>query len=115
MQLAGSHSFFHVETPDASINQRINENDISPASVLWGKEKSLVSADALRIQEEALAGLEHFCQALSLHDLTRGYRAHRLNVEQLSWAWDSNQLKLCFTLTAGAYATSVLRELITPP
>ncbi len=115
MQLAGSHSFFHSEVVDALITQRIKEKDISPASILWGKQKLLVTADALSIQEEALMGLEHFCEALLLHDLTRGYRAHKLDVEQLSWEWDDNQLKLYFTLTTGGYATSVLRELIISP
>lgn len=112
MQLSGSQSFFHVDLPDEAIHQRIQDKDIVPASILWGSSPSLVSADALSVQQKALADLVHLCHALEKHDLKRAYRAHRLDVEQLTWAWHQNQLTLEFTLTTGGYATSVLRELI---
>ncbi len=112
MQLSGSQSFFHIDLPDKAINQRIQDKDIVPASVLWGKSPSLTSAGAQKVQQQALMGLEHLCDALAQHDLKRAYRAHRLDVEEPTWTWHRNQLTLEFTLTAGGYATSVLRELI---
>ena len=112
MQLSGSQSFFHIDDPDESIMRRLHEKDITPASILWGKPGSLATADALRIQQQALIGHEPLCNALEQHDLTRAYRAHTLDVESIMWEWNNDQLILEFTLVSGSYATSVLRELI---
>lgn len=114
MQLAGSHSIFPIEIPDETITTRVNNHDISPASVLYGKGRDLASLDALDIQQNALHEFKAWCDALEKHDLEKAYRAHILQPLNLSWEWSdkSKTLSLCFELPAGAYATSVLREII---
>lgn len=112
MQLAGTHSIFTIDTPDELILQRIINHDVSPASVLWGQGESLVHSDALKVQEAALTDLEPWCKALVSHDLVRAYRAHVLYPEDLTWDWVDDVLTLTFSLTAGGYATSVLREMM---
>ena len=112
MQLAGSHSIFKIEQPDENILQRVEVQDISPASVLWGRGQELLSLDALIFQQSGLDGFELWCKGLEEHGLERAYRAHRLQVENLTWDWHDHHLTLSFALTAGAYATSVLREMI---
>ncbi|MFZ4077799.1 MAG: tRNA pseudouridine(13) synthase TruD, partial [Legionellaceae bacterium] len=112
MQLAGTHSIFTIDTPDELILERITNHDVSPASVLWGKGESMVHSDALKVQEAALTDLEPWCKALVSHDLVRAYRAHVLYPEDLTWDWVDDVLTLTFSLTAGGYATSVLREMM---
>ena len=112
MQLAGTHSIFSIDMPDDIIHERVANQDISPASVLWGKGDLLVSADAQTIQQEGLDGFGPWCQALESHGLERAYRAHVLGVQHLTWQWTDADLTLSFELPPGAYATSVLRELV---
>jgi tRNA pseudouridine13 synthase len=42
-------------------------------------------------------------------------RALRLAVDGLEWQWFEDALEVTFALTAGAYATSVLREVVRSP
>jgi tRNA pseudouridine13 synthase len=52
-------------------------------------------------------------QGLIASGVERDRRALRVNVQDLCWQFiDSATLELRFTLPAGSYATSVLRELI---
>ncbi len=111
-QLAGTHSIFSVADVDESIKMRTDSFDISPAAPLWGKGEERVSAEALSIQNRVLEPLEKWCAALIEQRLERAYRPLRLQAENMSWSWDNNQLTLAFNLTAGSYATSVLRELV---
>lgn len=113
MQLGGTHSIFSIDTPDESIHARIASHDISPTAPLWGKGCERMSMDALISQQNALQGFEPWCDALEQHGLERMYRSHTLQVSHLTWDWlDAHSLALSFELVAGAYATSVLREVV---
>lgn len=112
MQLSGSNSMFTVEKPDLIISQRLSEFDISPAAPLWGKGAEKAVSDALTIQEEVLNDFQDWCRALEQQGLERAYRPLILSVADLNWYWDEQNLSLEFSLVAGSYATSVVRELI---
>jgi tRNA pseudouridine13 synthase len=112
LQLAGTHSIFSIENPDEAMITRINQHDLSPASVLYGIGRDRASLDALLIQQEALKNLQAWCVALEQHGLEKGYRANILLPLNLSWAWQPEGLAVSFELPAGAYATSVLREMV---
>lgn len=112
MQLAGKNSIFPIDLPDEIIHARVEVQDLSPASLMWGKGNELVSADALAIQQAALQGFEPWCDALEKHGLERAYRAHVLQVQDLVWQWQDGGLIFKFQLKSGSYATSVLREVI---
>ena len=112
MQLTGTQSIFSIERPDEALRTRVALHDASPASLLWGRGESRVSAEALMIQQQGLDGLEALCHALEKNGLERSYRAHVLLANQLAWHWQGADLMLSFELTAGSYATSVLRELV---
>ena len=112
MQLAGTHSIFSIDVPDESIHARMATHDLSPTAPLWGKGDERMSLEALASQQKALHGYDAWCEALEQHGLERMYRALILQVPHLTWSWqDTHQLTLSFELVAGAYATSVLREL----
>lgn len=112
MQLNGTHSIFPYHVADETIPQRIVARDISPASVLWGRGKDLVILDALAFQQRGLQGFEPWGEMLEEQGVERAYRANVLHVNDLAWEWQDHMLTMHFTLPAGAYATSVLRELI---
>lgn len=112
MQLAGTHSIFPVDIPDETIHARMAANDLSPASVLWGLGHERLRLEALVVQQQGVDGLKSWCEALEQHGLERAYRAHVLHPQGLTWQWQDANLTLSFELVPGAYATSVLRELI---
>ncbi|ASQ45529.1 tRNA pseudouridine(13) synthase TruD [Legionella clemsonensis] len=112
MQLTGSNSIFSIEESDAVIEKRVAEFDISPAAPLWGRGEERLQMQALALQQKALLPYNSWCKALEQHGLDRAYRSLRLVVEQMKWDWQGDNLQLSFQLTAGSYATAVMRELI---
>lgn len=108
-----SHSCFQSDRPDAEIIRRLAVKEIHPTGVLWGRGEADVSADALDIEQAVIDAYRPLAQGLVANNVDRDRRALRANVQDLCWQFvDSTILELCFTLPAGSYATSVLRELI---
>lgn len=68
---------------------------------------------ALALESAVLAGCKPWCDALERVGLDQQRRPLRVLPRDLTWRWlDSGVLEPCFELLRGAYATSVLRELI---
>ena len=114
MLLAGSHSYFVPEANDAAIRQRLVSFDIHPSGCLWGKGASPARAEAAELEQQLAAAHPLFCRGLEQAGLKQERRALRLPVVNLQWQLDTakQSLELRFFLPAGAYATSVLRELV---
>ena len=111
MMLAGSHSVFPIDEVDGEIMRRIADRDIVPTAPLWGKGKELITADALTIQNQALNPWQDWCTALERQGLDKSYRALVLVPEHFQFKDNT----FSFSLPAGAYATTVLRELLNTP
>ena len=109
MMLAGSHSVFQLAAIDDEIMQRVSENDIFPAAPLWGVGEELLTGSALQIQNQAIEPWHEWCAALERHGLSKSYRSMVLLPEHLEF----NDDVFTFTLPAGSFATTVLRELLT--
>ncbi len=108
-----SHSCFQSDQPDADIIRRLADKDIHPTGVLWGRGDADVSADALAIEQAVIQAHQALAQGLIANAVDRDRRALRVNVQDLYWQFiDDITLELGFTLAAGSYATSVLREII---
>ncbi|MFI3157083.1 MAG: tRNA pseudouridine(13) synthase TruD [Methylococcaceae bacterium] len=108
-----SHSCFQSDQPDTEIIRRLAAKEIHPTGVLWGKGNADVSADALKIEQTIIDEYELLAQGLIASAVDRDRRALRVNVQDLQWRFVGDSiLELCFTLAAGSYATSVLREII---
>jgi tRNA pseudouridine13 synthase len=113
LQLQGSHSFFIAETIDPDLFARIRQHDVHPTGPLYGRGECGVQADCLQLETEILAGYPDWLQGLEALGLKQARRALRVPVEGLEWHWTGgDELELVFSLPAGAYATSVLRELV---
>lgn len=111
MQLQGSHSFFIADTPDAALMSRVASQDVHPTGPLHGRGDSPVRDDSLALERKVLSAYADWCEGLEQAGLEQDRRALRLVVPDLAWQWGgAEELVLTFSLPAGAYATSVLRE-----
>lgn len=112
-QLAGRQSFFCAEDIDATLNERVAHWDLHPTGPLWGRG-TLPTRQAIQtLEQQTAAHLDPWPERLAAFGLEHERRALRLRVEQLEAECSEERLTLHFALTAGSYATSVLRELLT--
>ncbi|VAX12811.1 tRNA pseudouridine(13) synthase [hydrothermal vent metagenome] len=114
MLLAGSNSFFVIDEVDNDIRQRVETFDIHPSGVLWGRGQTESKNEAAEREAELAQEFPLFCQGLEKAGLSQSRRALRVFPEKLEWTYrpEQKQLALSFQLPAGAYATVVLRELV---
>ncbi len=114
LMLVGSRSFFVADALDEKIEQRLASGDVLPSGPLWGRGELASQQDAEALEKHTLAGQTVYCEGLEAAGLKQERRTLRLAVADFRWQWlpEAKNLQLCFTLPAGCYATSVLRELI---
>lgn len=106
---------FQVE--DAEKEQpRVDRFEISPTGILFGSRVSWASGEPGRIEEAVIAEAGTTRDALVTAAKACGFRgerrALRIPLAELEWSLDGSVLTLAFVLPPGAYATSVLRELM---
>lgn len=110
--LDGSNSIFDVPEADDTLIRRCAELDIHPTAPLWGRGE-LRSRGAVAEMEQGVAHtLTTVASGLETAGLEQERRATRMRVQSLEWQWDGRDLSLQFRLSRGAFATSVLRELV---
>lgn len=113
MALAGSASTFAASRASAEeLAQRLAEFDIHVTGPLWGKGPLAVSDDALHGESRLAEMYPDLCAGLEAHGLEQERRPLRAEVAGLHAEFAPDALVLEFSLARGAYATSVLRELI---
>jgi tRNA pseudouridine13 synthase len=113
MQLDGSHSFFIAEVIDTELLGRVHSGDVHPTGPLHGRGETPVQGECRALEQAVLAGYRDWCAGLESAGLKQERRALRLMTQGLSWQWHgTGDLQLEFSLPAGTYATSVLRELV---
>lgn len=110
--LDGTHAIFGPEAWNEDLGRRLAALDIHPTGPLWGRGE-LRSAGAVRALE--LAAIEAYptlTSGLERAGLEQERRALRLAVGDFGSEWEGDDcLVLEFHLGAGAFATTVLREL----
>jgi tRNA pseudouridine13 synthase len=113
VQLAGSHSFFLADTIDAELLRRLQHHDIHPTGPMAGKGEPPVSGECRQLEGDCLAPCTDWLQGLVAAGLKQERRALRVVPDNVTWSWpQADELLLEFSLPAGSYATSVLRELV---
>lgn len=112
--LAGSQRQFAFDPDDATLPERVRTLDVHPSGPLCGRaSRALVpTADALQLEQAALVDWQDWIDGLARLGLDADRRALRLVVDDLQWQWHGDALEIAFGLTAGAYATAVVRELV---
>jgi len=96
--LDGTGSVFDVDEVDADIERRCDEMDLHPATELAGEGSQI--------------GNESWQRAFDKGRVKPGHRSLRLKVRDLRAEVSPDGIELAFTLGRGAFATSVLRELV---
>ncbi len=110
--LDGSRSVFPCDLPDPVLEQRCREFDIHPTGPMPGRGGKRPARSALDFENGILEPEKALIDALDGAGVEAARRALRLRPDGLEWEFAADSLVLEFDLPAGAYATSVLRELV---
>ena len=106
---------FQVEDADKE-QPRADRFEISPTGILFGSRVSWASGEPGSIEEaviaEAGATKETLVAAAKACGFRGERRALRVPLSELEWSLGRSNLTLAFALPPGAYATSLLRELM---
>lgn len=109
--LDGSGSVFRADVIDETIERRAAEMDIHPTATLWGLRSEIARNAIESLERNATEPHTDLRSGLERLGAKAGHRALRLRVADLSWAFEDDALWLEFRLTAGGFATAVLREI----
>lgn len=115
MALAGTSSVFGVDSCDATLTARLKEGDIHPTGPLWGKGSSLVTGSVQELEEVTVLEFPELKEGLENAGLQAARRPLRIIPENVSLSTEEDKLVVEFTLPSGAFATSVLREMVEAP
>ncbi|MEA3640109.1 MAG: tRNA pseudouridine(13) synthase TruD [Lamprobacter sp.] len=114
LQLRGSHSHFLVDSIDERISERLDAGDLIPTGPLFGDGEPLTDHLVRELEEQVAADYKDWLAGLVDAGLKQERRALRLDIEQLELEQLApTEAIMTFTLPAGSYATSVLREFTT--
>ena len=110
--LNNTKSCFH-EKIDDEIIKRIEDKDIHPTGVLWGRGRNLAGLEVATLEGEVADEFNVICDGLERNGLNQERKALRLNVNDLDYSLHTSKAEvvLNFSLPAGAYATAVLSEI----
>ena len=114
LQLRGSHSHFLVDCVDERITERLASGDLIPTGPLFGAGEPLTDGPVRALEDQVAAHHPDWITGLAAVGLKQERRALRLDIEELELERAApTEAVFCFTLPAGSYATSVLREFVT--
>ncbi|MEK6784990.1 MAG: tRNA pseudouridine(13) synthase TruD [Nitrospirota bacterium] len=106
---------FQVENAESE-QPRADRFEISPTGILFGSRVSWASGEPGGIEEAVIAEAGTSKESLVAAAKACGFRgerrALRIPLTELEWSLSGDVLTLSFSLPPGAYATSVLRELM---
>jgi tRNA pseudouridine13 synthase len=113
VSLDGSRSYF-MDAGDAPqvLQARLASLDVHPSGPLWGAGESVARDECARFEAQASAGMDWLRDGLAQAGLRQERRALRLRVAELEAALVEDTLELRFELGRGAFATSVVHELV---
>lgn len=111
LQPVGSRGLFRAaDEPDAS--RRLVQQEVNPTAPLPGADGMLPSGRCAKMESTVLQPFVAQIDGLIGLGVKGDRRATRLLVSDLTWDILPNRLELTFCLPAGAYATTVMAELL---
>lgn len=91
----------------------INDDQGMPTGPLWGRGRLATTDDALALETAMVEPHQTLCDGLEHSGLSQERRALAAKPVGMKWEWlEESQLLLTFSLPAGYYATSLIRELM---
>jgi len=112
VNLSGSRSVFTAEGLDETLLGRCAEGDVGPTGPLCGSGGMLPRGDAERMEKWALAAIAPLPERLAAIEMRAERRALVLRPKDFTHRAAAGELELAFELPRGAFATSVLREIV---
>jgi len=112
LMLAGTRSVFECRGDETDLAGRIDALDLHVTGPLWGRGRQPLGAGIARQEAAWLADDGDLCAGLEAAGLAAGRRALRAVTTNIDWGWAGDTLELSFTLEAGVFATSLLREIV---
>ncbi len=112
VNLSGSQSVFAADHPDDGLLRRLREGDVSPTGPLCGAGGVLPGGEAGRVETDALGAVAPLPDLLAAAGLRGERRALVLRPAAWRHRLAADELDLEFELPRGAFATSVLREIL---
>lgn len=119
LMLDGSASQFVAESVDEALLERAAGLDLHPSGPLWGTGRSLARGEAAGYERGLADDHAELCAALERAGVRLARRALRVRLTAPEWrrvpGSAGPEVHLAFELPRGAFATSVLRELMAHP
>lgn len=110
--LDGSGSVFAVDVVTPELEARSAALDIHPTATLWGNGAPLTRLDAARAELDVAARHAQFADGLTRAGVDAASRALRVRVDDLSIEIEPQVAWLAFSLPKGAFATTVLSQIV---
>jgi tRNA pseudouridine13 synthase len=110
--LDGRGSVFAVEALDSDLERRCRLQELHPTASLPGAGESLARGAVYEVEQAVAMRFPEALAVISAERMNAERRALRLRVRDLEYEYDDSQLRLRFALSAGSFATAVLREII---
>jgi tRNA pseudouridine13 synthase len=110
--LDGRGSVFAVPDPDAEIAARCAALEIHPTAPLVGDGESLARGEVRALEESIAARFPEALAVIRAARMNSERRALRIRIRELDYEYADDVLRLRFALSAGSFATTVLREII---
>ena len=110
--LDGRGSVFAIDALDAELEQRCAALDVHPTAPLVGQGESLARGEVLALEDAITAQFPEALAVIHAEGMKPERRALRIRVRELEHEYSGDTLQLRFALSAGSFATTVLREII---
>ena len=110
--LDGRGSVFAVEAVDEALATRCAALEIHPTAPLVGTDAGLAAGAVLELENATAAQFPEVLTVVAHERMNSERRALRLRVRGLEHEYADGVLRLRFELSAGSFATTVLREII---
>lgn len=110
--LDGSHSVFVARLPDAELEQRCKVFDLHPTGPLPGDAPFAAEREAAELEARILEPHAGLIDGLRKARVDASRRSLRLCPFEMEWELQGNRLSIGFSLPPGAYATTVIGELV---
>ncbi len=110
--LDGTQSIFPCEKADTDIEDRCRRLDIHPSGPMPGEAGTQPGGDVAEMEQRVLQNWPELTGVLVSQRVQASRRSLRLYPAEFVWEFEGKELELAFVLPPGAYATTVLREIL---
>jgi tRNA pseudouridine13 synthase len=110
--LDGRGSVFAVDALDDALAARCDSLEIHPTAPLVGEGESLARGEVRELEDRVVAGFSEALAVIRAARMNSERRALRIRIRDLEYSCVDDALTLRFALSAGSFATTVLREII---